>query len=235
MGNRNLVPNSQLIRKLKRFKEGQFFLACITVFHLVFSPFFFIIGVVPLGIYNIAGFFMYAIFLNFYKESFSHKYLLFTALEVPLYSTIVALLWGTKTGVVFFPFAVIVGVFLSAINEDRPVYQYFLLALPSFMSVVFLIFWDGNIVDITNPTRATALLFHKTVSVFLSLAFMVIICFLRQRELLISKKKNADYVATLKYISEHDPLTQIANRRFLLHYIKSLDVYTLAQIGRAHV
>ena len=117
--------------QLNLYKNKNLFLIVgILIIHLFFSVVFSIYKLPFLVVYNLFSVVLYGILLIIHKKKLFFI-LAIMAFEVPIYSTILGLMLGGHCGSLFFPYAMIPGVYLFAISLERPLLHYILISLPS--------------------------------------------------------------------------------------------------------
>lgn len=214
--------------QLNLYKNKNLFLIIgILIIHLFFSVVFFIYKMPFLVVYNLLSSLLYGILLIIHQKKL-FLILAIMAFEVPVYSSILGLMIGGHCGSIFFSFAMIPGVYLFAISLERPLLHYILISLPSVFAVFFLISWTGT--PIYNETlMATELLIsHRVVCIIISIFLLGYLCIGQQKELISSQRANKKYIKRLEFISDHDHLTQIPNRRCIIRRVSKMKDFMLA-------
>ena len=214
--------------QLNLYKNKNLFLIIgILIIHLFFSVVFFIYKMPFLVVYNLLSSLLYGILLIIHQKKL-FLILAIMAFEVPVYSSILGLMIGGHCGSIFFSFAMIPGVYLFAISLERPLLHYILISLPSVFAVFFLISWTGT--PIYNETlMATELLIsHRVVCIIISIFLLGYLCIGQQKELISSQRANKKYIKRLEFISDHDHLTQIPNRRCIIRRVSEMKDFMLA-------
>ena len=214
--------------QLNLYKNKNLFLIIgILIIHLFFSVVFFIYKMPFLVVYNLLSSLLYGILLIIHQKKL-FLILAIMAFEVPVYSSILGLMIGGHCGSIFFSFAMISGVYLFAICLERPLLHYILISLPSVFAVFFLISWTGT--PIYNETLlATELLIsHRVVCIIISIFLLGYLCIGQQKELISSQRANKKYIKRLEFISDHDHLTQIPNRRCIIRRVSEMKDFMLA-------
>lgn len=214
--------------QLNLYKNKNLFLIIgILIIHLFFSVVFFIYKMPFLVVYNLLSSLLYGILLIIHQKKL-FLILAIMAFEVPVYSSILGLMIGGHCGSIFFSFAMIPGVYLFAISLERPLLHYILISLPSVFAVFFLISWTGT--PIYNETLlATELLIsHRVVCIIISIFLLGYLCIGQQKELISSQRANKKYIKRLEFISDHDHLTQIPNRRCIIRRVSEMKDFMLA-------
>ena len=214
--------------QLNLYKNKNLFLIIgILIIHLFFSVVFFIYKMPFLVVYNLLSSLLYGILLIIHQKKL-FLILAIMAFEVPVYSSILGLMIGGHCGSIFCSVAMIPGVYLFAISLERPLLHYILISLPSVFAVFFLISWTGT--PIYNETLlATELLIsHRVVCIIISIFLLGYLCIGQQKELISSQRANKKYIKRLEFISDHDHLTQIPNRRCIIRRVSEMKDFMLA-------
>ena len=212
--------------RLDLYKNKNIFLvAGILIIHLFFSGVFFFHRVSFLVVYNLCSALVYVILLLSRKRLF--LLLAVVALEIPLYSLLTGILLGVECGSAFFSYAMISGVYLFAVSLERPLYHYILVSLPAVFAVFFLMIWDGTPLYNLAFFAPHFMLFHRISCIIVSVFFLGYLCIGQQKELISSQRANKKYIERLEFISDHDHLTQIPNRRCIIRRVSEMKKYTL--------
>lgn len=207
-------------------KKNLFLIIGIVTIHLFFSVVFFIYKMPFLGVYNIFSTLLYGILLIIHQRKL-FLILAIMAFEVPIYSSILGIMLGGHCGSIFFPFAMIPGVYLFAISLERPLFHYILISLPSVFSVFFLVSWTGIPVYNEELLATNFLALHRIICIVISIFILGYLCIGQQKELISSQRANKKYIKRLEFISDHDHLTQIPNRRCIIRRVAEMKDYTL--------
>lgn len=207
-------------------KKNLFLIIGIVTIHLFFSVVFFIYKMPFLGVYNIFSTLLYGILLIIHQRKL-FLILAIMAFEVPIYSSILGIMLGGHCGSIFFPFAMIPGVYLFAISLERPLFHYILISLPSVFSVFFLVSWTGIPVYNEELLATNFLTLHRIICIVISIFILGYLCIGQQKELISSQRANKKYIKRLEFISDHDHLTQIPNRRCIIRRVAEMKDYTL--------
>lgn len=179
-----------------------------------------------LVVYNLFSALLYGILLIIHQKKL-FLILAIMAFEVPVYSSILGLMIGGHCGSIFFPFAMIPGVYLFAISLERPLLHYILISLPSVFAVFFLISWTGTPVYNAELLVSDFLALHRIICIIISIFILGYLCIGQQKELISSQRANKKYIERLEFISDHDHLTQIPNRRCIIRRVEAMKKYTL--------
>ena len=210
-------------------KKNLFLIIGIVTIHLFFSVVFFIYKMPFLGVYNIFSTLLYGILLIIHQRKL-FLILAIMAFEVPIYSSILGIMLGGHCGSIFFPFAMIPGVYLFAISLERPLFHYILISLPSVFSVFFLVSWTGIPVYNEELLATNFLALHRIICIVISIFILGYLCIGQQKELISSQRANKKYIKRLEFISDHDHLTQIPNRRCIIRRVAEMKDYTLVSL-----
>ncbi len=179
-----------------------------------------------LVLYNLFSTLLYGILLIIHQKKLFFI-LAIMAFEVPVYSSILGLMIGGHCGSIFFSFAMIPGVYLFAISLERPLLHYILISLPSVFAVFFLISWTGTPIYHETLLATEFLTFHRVVCIIISIFLLGYLCIGQQKELISSQRANKKYIKRLEFISDHDHLTQIPNRRCIIRRVAEMKDFTL--------
>ncbi len=207
-------------------KKDLFLIIGIVTIHLFFSVVFFIYKMPFLVVYNIFSTLLYGILLIIHQRKL-FLILAIMAFEVPIYSSILGIMLGGHCGSIFFPFAMIPGVYLFAISLERPLFHYILISLPSVFSIFFLVSWTGIPVYNEELLATNFLALHRIICIVISIFILGYLCIGQQKELISSQRANKKYIKRLEFISDHDHLTQIPNRRCIIRRVAEMKDYTL--------
>ena len=211
------------------YRNKNFFLVMgILLVHVFFSAFFFLYDVKPLVVYNLCSALLYGIISRGFSARRIFVTLVVIALEVPLYALLTGVLMGSHCGAVFFAFAMISGVYLYAISLDRPQMHYILISLPAVATVFFLMSWSQPPVYDIFLVDSGLELVHRCICIGVSVFVLGYLCIGQQKELVSSQRANKRYIERLQFISDHDHLTQIPNRRFVTRRLEEMKDFTVA-------
>lgn len=215
--------------RIDLYKNKNLFLVMGILFvHLFFAFYFFVHDAKLLVAYNLCSVVLYSVI----SLKFTHRrvFLILTiiAFEVPFYTVFTGILLGGHCGTVFFSFAMISGVYLYAVSLDRPLLHYILISLPAVVSVFFLMTWNAPPVyrifmedgDLSNA--------HRIICLGISVFTLGYLCIGLQKELVSSQRANKRYIDRLQFISDHDHLTQIPNRRYINRQLETMKDFTVA-------
>ena len=201
-------------------------IAGILTMHLFFSVVFVLYQIPVLVVYNTCATFLYGLLLLLSRKRL-FIFLVIVALEIPLYAVLTGILLGRECGSIFFSYAMISGVYLFAVSLERPLLHYILVSFPAVFSVFFLIGWSGRPFYNFEILYPNFMLFHRLVCIIISIFFLGYLCIGQQKELISSQQANRKYIERLEFISDHDHLTQIPNRRCIIRRVTEMKKYTL--------
>lgn len=200
----------------------------ILLVHVFFSAFFFLYDVKPLVMYNLCSVLLYGTISLCFSPQRVFATLVIIALEVPLYALVTGMLVGSHCGTVFFSFAMISGVYLYAISLDRPLVHYILISMPAVATVFILMSWSQSPVYDIFLVDSGLELVHRGICIGVSVFVLGYLCIGQQKELVSSQRANRRYIQRLQFISDHDHLTQIPNRRFIIRKMEGMTDFTVA-------
>ena len=213
--------------RLNLYKNKNIFLiAGILIMHLFFLVVFVKYQIPLLVVYNICVAFLYGVLLLLSRKRL-FIFLVIIALEIPLYSLLTGILLGRECGSIFFSYAMISGVYLFAVSLERPLLHYILVSLPAVCVVFFLIGWAEPPLYTFEVFSPHFMFFHRLVCIIVSIFFLGYLCIGQQKELISSQRANKKYIERLEFISDHDHLTQIPNRRCIIRRVEAMKKYTL--------
>ncbi len=208
--------------------KKRFVVALLCLAHISFFILFLNKGYKTLFTYNLFSSILYSLLAFFYNEDREFFILAIVAVEIPVYSVITTLFLGNYSGSIFFPFGMLTAVFLFAVNRENFVYRYILLSLPSVLSAFFIALWERIPFLGSNLYAMPWFMWHRLSILAMVIAALLYLCISGNMELVKTQRKNDLLIKQLEFISNHDVLTGIPNRRYLLHKVKTLNEYVVA-------
>lgn len=208
--------------------KNLFIIVGILIIHMFFALFFLLYSTKAMVIANIVSISIYGSLATTFNKKKIFASLIVISVEVPLYTVFTGLMLGAHCGSVFFSYAMICGVYLYSISMERPLFHYILLSLPAVVSIFFIMSWTGEPVYDLLLIDEKLLKIHRTICIAISIFVLGYLCIGQQKDLVVSQKANKKYIERLKFISDHDHLTQIPNRRFITRQLEGMSNFTVA-------
>lgn len=207
--------------------KNLFLLIGMLIVHLFFSAIFYHYKIPFLVIYNCFIVILYGALARMLTPKRIFSILVVISIEVPLYALLTGLLLGPNSGTIFFSYAMISGVYLYSVSLDRPLYHYILLSLPAVFTVFFLLVWNKPPIYNLATVNPTFMGFHRIACIVISIFALGYLSIGQQKELVSTRRANIKYIERLQFISDHDPLTQIPNRRYINRQLSLMREYTI--------
>ncbi len=211
-----------------RETKNRILVALLCVVHFSFSILFFALGYRILCIYNLFSTVLYFILALCYTLEREFAIMAVVAVEIPVYSVLVTLFLGNYSGALFFSFGMLAAVFLFAVNKNKALYNYILLSIPSIGTAFFVALWEAEPFLGTEIRFEFWFGFHRIYTLTISIVALLYLCISGNLELAAVQRKNDQLIGQLQYMSTHDSLTGIPNRRFLLQQVKTTEKYAAA-------
>lgn len=119
-------------------------------------------------------------------------------------------------------------VFLFSVNLREPLYKYIIMAFPCIFVTFFVFFWKGNPFLGTKIQTETWYTFHRFSTLIVSISALLYLCINVHLQQAATNKENEEFIYQLKFLSNHDTLTGLPNRRMILERVKTLKKYSVA-------
>ncbi|MCQ2575966.1 MAG: GGDEF domain-containing protein [Treponema sp.] len=149
------------------------------------------------------------------------------SLEIPVYSILITAYLGNLSGTIIFPFAMLCGNFLFTVNSKHSLKSYLIIAIPSIISIFLIAIWPAPPILLSLNNFIFINYIHRMFSVTIGVLSLLYLCMVNHQELYLANQMNKNFINELEFLSNHDPLTKLYNRRSMLKLIQEMPVYTL--------